>query len=33
VSSQPEPERPLSPALVLLMAIACGAAVANIYYA
>ena len=28
-----EPERPLSPRLVLLMAIACGAAVANIYYA
>lgn len=28
-----ERERPLSPRLVLLMAIACGAAVANIYYA
>jgi len=28
-----EPERPLSPSLVLLMAVACGAAVANIYYA
>ena len=28
-----EPERPLSPSLVLLMAIGCGAAVANIYYA
>jgi predicted MFS family arabinose efflux permease len=28
-----EPERPLSPRLVLLMAVACGAAVANIYYA
>lgn len=28
-----EPEPPLSPRLVLLMAIACGAAVANIYYA
>src|ERR1700735_57159 len=26
-------QRPLSPRLVLLMAIACGAAVANIYYA
>jgi len=32
VSSEPE-QRPLSPRLVLLMAIACGAAVANIYYA
>ena len=28
-----ESERPLSPSLVLLMAIGCGAAVANIYYA
>jgi predicted MFS family arabinose efflux permease len=32
VSSEPE-QRPLSSSLVLLMAIACGAAVANIYYA
>jgi predicted MFS family arabinose efflux permease len=32
VTSGPE-QRPLSPRLVLLMAIACGAAVANIYYA